>query len=314
MRAPALVALSMVLAPASGCAKSADSQTEFQDCDSCPVMVVVPAGAFTMGSPNADGSRRSDEGPAHQVSFANAFAVGKYEVTRSEYAAFANAGGHGKEDGCYYRTGLVPEKSAAYNWRDPGYPQTDEHPVVCVSRSDALSYAVWLSEETGEDYQLVNEAQWEYVVRAGTQSERPWGELADDGCGYANGADITGETDLAGWKIANCEDGYTYTAPVGSFKANAFGVYDMLGNVAEWVADCWNETYAGAPIDGSAWMTGDCTRPILRGASWHDDPKFLRSANRYGFYAAGADSANARYRNFGFRVARTVRSASGSKP
>ncbi len=299
--------LSLVLV--SGCADSKDAQAEFRDCASCPLMSVIPAGAFTMGSPDAAGDRRGDEGPAHQVRFAAGFAIGKFELTRGEYAEFVKAGGHRKQDGCYYRTGLVPEKHPAFDWRDPGYPQTDEHPVVCVSRTDALDYVAWLSGKTGADYRLVNEAQWEYVARAGTDGERPWGDAADDGCRYANGADLTGETDLAGWKVANCEDGYTYTAPVGSFRPNAFGVHDMLGNVAEWVADCWNETYAGAPQDGSAWMTGDCTRPILRGASWHDDPKFLRAANRYGFYAAGPDSANARYRNFGFRVARSLDSA-----
>ena len=279
---------------------------EFHDCAYCPLMVVISPGAFMMGSGPGDTQQPNDEGPQHQVRIQQPFAIGKFELTRGEFEQFAIKTGTKMKDGCFHRTGPAPEKSNALNWRDPGYPQTDEHPVVCVSWHDAQAYTAWLSEETGEDYRLPSEAEWEYAARAGTRSERYWGSSADAGCAYANGADLSGEANLPGWTAANCRDGYTYTAAAGSLRANAFGLHDMLGNVAEWVADCWNETYSGAPADGSAWMTGDCSRPILRGASWRDDPRFLRSANRYGFFFGGADSKNMRYRNFGFRVARTI--------
>jgi len=268
-------------------------------------MLVLPAGQFTMGSAAEEG-RGQDEEPAHSVVFERPFAVAKYELTRGEYAAFVEDTERNQGGGCYFRTGAVPELGSELDWQSPGYPQTDDHPVICVSYADAEAYVAWLSRKTQTDYRLLSEAEWEYAARGGTTGARYWGASEDDGCDYANGADRTGETDLEGWAIADCHDGYTYSAAVGSFKPNAFGLHDMLGNVAEWVGDCWNESYAGAPTDGTTWTTGDCTRPILRGASWHDDPRFLRSANRYGFYAAGPNSKHVRYRNFGFRVARSL--------
>lgn len=308
-----LPALALSLCAGAGCSadqtapgKAAAPGAEFQDCDECPLMLVVPAGAFTMGAAAEEENPGADEQPAHPVVMEQPFAVGKFEVTRGEYAAFVRDTGRSHDGGCYFRTGPTPENDPALNWRNTGYSQTDSHPVVCVSWTDARAYVAWLSEQTGKSYRLPSEAEWEYAARAGTTSARYWGSSEDDGCAYANGADRSGETDLAGWAIADCHDGHTYSAVVGSFKPNAFGLHDMLGNVAEWVADCWNDAYDGAPTDGSAWTSGDCSRPILRGASWHDDPRFLRSANRYGFYAAGPDSKNVRYRNFGFRVARTL--------
>ena len=280
--------------------------TEFRDCDYCPRMVVISSGTFMMGAATTDSQQQYDEAPQHQVRIPRPFAVGKFELTRGEFAQFIIETGMTSEDGCFYRTGPAPEKNNSLSWRNPGYPQTDNHPVVCVSWHDAQAYVAWLSEKTGEEYRLLSEAEWEYAARAGTTSERHWGSSENDGCAYANGADLTVETDLPGWKVALCQDGHTYSAAVGSLQANAFGLHDMLGNVAEWVEDCWNDSYTGAPLDGSAWMTGDCTRPILRGASWRDDPRFLRSANRYGFFFGGTDSKNMRYRNFGFRVARTI--------
>ena len=259
-----------------------------------------------MGSRPNEAQRQIDEGPQHPVRIPRAFAVGKFEVTRGEYAEFERASGTHEDTGCYHRTGFEPEMDSARNFQSPGYPQTDSHPVVCVSWKDAQAYVSWLSSKTGETYRLLSEAEWEYVARAGTTTARYWGTSEDDGCAFANGADLTGETDLAGWSIANCRDGHTYSAAAGSFEPNAFGLHDLLGNVAEWVGDCWNDSYSGAPADGTAWMSGDCSRPILRGASWHDDPRFLRSANRYGFDAGGPNSKNIRYYNFGFRVAKTL--------
>jgi formylglycine-generating enzyme required for sulfatase activity len=270
-------------------------------------MVVVPAGEFTMGAPRRDQQQQNDEGPQHQVRFENPFAIGKFEVTRGEYAAFINDSEHNTEGGCFHRPGAVPILEIDFDWQHPGYQQDDNHPAVCISWSDATTYASWLSEYTGEEYRHPSEAEWEYAARGGTTSERYWGSSEDDGCDFANGADLNGESELPpGWTVANCDDGYAHTAAVGSLKANEFGIHDVLGNVGEWVADCWNDSYDGAPADGSAWTTGACDRPILRGASWVDDPRFLRSANRYGYYFMGAESKNSRYVNFGFRVARRL--------
>ena len=281
--------------------------SEFQDCEHCPLMRVLPAGRFDMGSPPTDPRNKFDEGPQHEVGIASTFAIGKFEVTRGEFAAFVQASGHRMEDGCHHRTGPQPEFGAAYHWFNPSYVQTEHHPVVCVSWNDTQAYVAWLSGQTGQSYRLPSEAEWEYAARAGTTSSRYWGMSADDGCAFANGADLSSEADLPGWTVAQCHDGYLHTAEVGTFKPNDFGLHDMLGNVAEWVEDCWNETFEGAPVDGSVWREGDCTRPILRGASWHDDPRFLRSANRYGFEALDWDNKEIRYYNFGFRVARTVK-------
>ena len=269
-------------------------------------MVQVPAGSFIMGNADNDSQSRPDARPPRRVEFAKRFAIGKYEVTRGQYAKFMNTTRRSSKGGCYFRTGPVPELNSALSWRDPGYEQSDRHPAVCVSWEDAKAYASWLSGLTNAVYRLPSEAEWEYAARAGSTSERFWGASADDGCAFANGADLTGKTDIPGWTVAECHDGYSYTASVGSFRANAFGLHDVLGNVAEWVADCWNNSYVGAPVDGSVWLAGDCATPILRGASWHDHPRFLRSANRYGFNFTGSESKRTRYYNFGFRVVKEI--------
>ena len=152
-------------------------------------------------------------------------------------------------------------------WKNPGFghEQDETEPVVCVSWDDAQAYVRWLSEETGEAYRLLSEAEWEYVARAGTTTARYWGESEAGQCRYANGADAgTGFE----WAVS-CHDGHARTAPVGRYEANAFGLYDVLGNVLEWTADCWNESYAGAPSNGGAWESGECTRRVLRGGSWN---------------------------------------------
>ena len=284
--------------------------SEFQDCDFCPVLTVVPAGSFMMGAAPDDQQKQKDEAPSHKVVIENSYAIGKFELTKGEYAKFVADTQHSSQGGCYFRTGLEPELEIALSWRNPGYDQDHNHPAVCVSWDDATAYVKWVSKVTGESYRLPSEAEWEYAARAGTASERYWGMSADDGCAYANGADLTGETDIPGWTVAKCHDGHSFTAAVGSLEPNKFGLHDVLGNVGEWVEDCWNETYEGAPDDGSSWRDGDCAIPILRGASWHDHPKFLRSANRYGFGSYGfnfdGSAKGTRYYNFGFRVVRNI--------
>jgi formylglycine-generating enzyme required for sulfatase activity len=278
----------------------------FEDCADCPELVVVPAGSFQMGSPDGEEGRHSDgrEGPLHQVTIAEPFAVGVYEVTRGQFAAFVEATGHDAGDSCYTwdREWKLVE---GRNWRAPGFAQTDEHPVVCVSWNDAKAYVTWLARKTRADYRLLSEAEWEYAARAGTPYRRFWGDDPDDreACAFANSADLTSKDELSWSPVMNCRDGYVYTAPVGTFDANAFGLHDPLGNAWEWVEDCWNASYAEArrPNDGTAWTTGDCSRRVLRGGSWFDGPGYLRSANRFRVEPDYRGSV------VGFRVARTLR-------
>ena len=284
----------------------------FRDCAVCPQMVVVPAGTFTMGSPPFEEGRSEHEGPQRDVRIEAPFAVGVYEVTFAEWDACVRAGG------C-------------------GYTPADRHwgrgrrPVIYVNWEDAQAYVSWLSRQTGKRYRLLSEAEWEYAARAGTITPRPWSGKVSDTCRYANGLDrapwlsVEGQRlegfsfespDLefrnlegrVGIRVANlavgddsrapCRDGYARTAPVGSLAPNAFGLYDMLGNVLEWTQDCWNDGYRGAPADGSAWESGDCGRRVLRGGSWFINPWFLRSANRFANPPVNRDIYS------GFRVAR----------
>ena len=281
----------------------------FRDCETCPELVVVPAGTFTMGSDPRDEASQVDERPRHQVEIGS-FALGQYEVTLGEYAAFAAATNRASESGCDVMSvnrerGQEWNDSPGRSWRDPGFRQSNGEPVLCVNWADAQAYVEWLSATTGQAYRLPSEAEWEYAARAGTTTRWPWGDDADAQCAHANGLDTSfaeaHPLDGPGWVLAGCDDRVVRTAPVGSYAPNAFGVYDMAGNVWEWVTDCWHENYARAPRDGSAWRNGrDCGRRVLRGGSWGSPPAFLRSANRV------RDDAGARSDEVGFRVARTL--------
>ena len=198
------------------------------------------------------------------------------------------------------------------DWLNPGYEQTDDHPVVCLDWEDAKAYVEWLSGKTGKAYRLLSEAEWEYVARAGTRTARYWGEDDEDQCRYANGADVAfkeaaRDYDELAWfsglgKPASCSDGYVWTAPVRSFSPNEYGLHDVLGNVHEMVGDCLNESYVGAPADGSTWESGkrcDYHR-MSRGGSWNSLPYELRFATRGSVYIL------LRYNTVGFRVARTL--------
>jgi formylglycine-generating enzyme len=295
-------------------------QGVFRDCPDCPEMVVIPAGSFIMGAPEAETNRERvpaefarREWPQHRVTIGADFALGRYAVTRGEFAAFVKDTGY-EASGCWVYDGMRWHEEKEKSWRDPGFKQTDRHPVTCVSYEDAQAYLRWLNEKVrglgstvswggGEvPYRLPSEAEWEYAARAGTVTARYWGDGRENSCDYANAADLTGAEALNWDKSTTlgCHDGYVYTAPVGTFRPNRFGLYDILGNVWQWTADCWNGTYDGAPNDGQPWTTGNCTLRALRGASWNYYPRILRAANRSRYTAVDRSYIS------GFRVARTI--------
>ena len=267
----------------------------FRDCPHCPEMVVVPSGRFMMGSPSSEEDRSSGEGPRRRVTIGSPFAVGAHEVTRDEFGRFVSSTDRSMGDSCWTWENGEGKNRSGLGWWNPGFSQTGSHPVVCVSWNDARAYVRWLSGETGESYRLLSESEWEYAARAGTQTRYHWGDSSSSQCRYANGADASSGLD---WGVG-CDDGYSRTSPVGSFEGNSFGLHDVHGNVWEWVQDCWNESYTGAPRNGSVWESGECSRRIIRGAAWYDNPRDLRAASRVWL------GTGFRYVDVGFRVART---------
>jgi formylglycine-generating enzyme len=276
----------------------------FRDCAVCPEMVVIPAGSFTMGSPANETYRHYEEGPQRRIAFAHDFAVGRFEVTRGQYAAFARATGHAAGNGCY--TDRVPEDpwtpDPKGTWRDPGFSQGEDHPVVCVSWEDAQAYVAWLNSRTRGGYRLLSEAEWEYAARAGTTSAYTWGSNVNQGCSYANGADASARADYPYWNTMKCSDGALYTARGGAYQSNAFGLFDMIGNVEEWTQDCHKSSLDAVPSNGAANEPDYCSTRVSRGGSWSwgGNPRVLRSASR------GMLSPAYRSHDLGFRVARTL--------
>ena len=275
----------------------------FRDCPECPEMVVVPAGSFRMGSPTHEEGHHSIEGPVHEVRIGAPFAVGVYEVTRGQWSDFVSETGHHTGNACWTNENGEYEKRSGRSWRDAGFSQSDEHPVVCVDWDDARAYVRWLSRKTGEEYRLLSESEWEYVARAGTSTSRYWGDSETGQCRYANGADRTLKQRYSDWEwgVAGCRDGAVHTSAAGIYESNGYGLYDVLGNVWEWTADCTNESHVGAPRDGSAWEREFCVARILRGGSWLYGPRSLRSARRNSGLSTGE-----RFNDNGFRIARTL--------
>ena len=278
-----------------------------------PEMVVLPAGQFRMGCVSGRDCE-DDEMPVHEVRIAQPFALSKYEVTRGEFGSFVAQAGYRttaeRGGGCYVWDGSDWTEKLSARWNNPGFNQSDTHPVVCVSWDDAVAYVEWLSSETGVRYRLPSEAEWEYAARLGSTTKYYFGNdesqkyhFGNDEsqlCRYANHAD--GSTDFgSSWRNELCSDGVgERTAEVGSYQPNSFGLHDMHGNVWEWVQDCWNRSYAGAPSDGSAWTSGNCAIRVLRGGSWSSSPEGLRTAARDRLITDSHSD------NIGFRVARTL--------
>ena len=242
-------------------------QDPFKDGTLGPEMVVIPSGSFMMGSPENEPDRNSAESPQHRVRIANSFALGKYELTFAEYDQFAEATGRKKPD-------------------DEGWGRGNR-PVINVNWKDAQAYLKWLSEETGKRYRLPSEAEWEYAARAGTTTKYSWGNEVGQNRAHCN---------RCGSEWDNKK-----TALVGSFEPNPFGLYDIHGNVYEWVEDCMNDSYHNAPVDGKAWLTGVCKWRVIRGGAWLFKAQALRSAHR------NAGDIGARDNGIGFRIARELK-------
>ncbi len=281
----------------------------FSDCADCPPMIVLSGGVFKMGGLNESQSRsHQDSLPVRQVTV-QPFAVGATEVTRAQFAAFVTATGGRQllqDDGCISWLGAEGlQNIAEHNWHYPGFDQQDDHPVVCVSWLDAQAYVAWLSELTGQHYRLLSEAEWEYAARSGSTSIFSFGNSYQQLCIHANISDKTGKTHKASLVAIDCDDGYAKTSPVGSFQSNDFGLYDIHGNVWEWVQDCYHDNYQGAPMDSQAWLencAGNQGVPerMLRGGGWEAWADMMASASRLSF------AQQARKDDFGFRVARDL--------
>ena len=269
---------SSVVVPLGASENASVFQDRLRDGSLGPVMVVVPAGEFIMGSPE-DEEGRFDNERQHLVPIERPFAMGKYEVTFEEYDYFAEATGRAKPD-------------------DGGWGR-GRRPVINVTWEDAVAYAEWLSEQTRETYRLPTEAEWEYAARAGTQTARYWGDDPGLACRYANVHDETSkQVNPFDRTYHACDDGFAQTAPVGRFQANAFELHDMLGNVWEWTCSTYDENYGGAEQE---YISKNHTDPrVLRGGSWGDNPPWVRVASRYGY------TPDFRHFSLGFRLARNL--------
>jgi formylglycine-generating enzyme required for sulfatase activity len=264
-------------------------------------MVVVPPGSFSMGFDGGEPERY--EGPVRQVRIGYAFAAGKYEVTNAQYRAFVKDTGRVPTKGCYALSGGTYKSQPGKDWEDPGYgrPIRDDEPAACITWTDAKAYVTWLARKTGKPYRLLSEAEWEYAARAGRAGRFTWGDAPQRACAEANVFDQSAARALPGTDIpvAPCDDGFPGLAPVGRLAANAFGLHDMIGNVWEWVEDCYTMPHlAGAPVNGAPQVTNGCDRRGSKGGAWVSSFDRQRPAFR------GRDPVDRISQIFGFRVAR----------
>ncbi len=286
------------VAPAPAVATAPKPGSILRDCPTCIQMTVLPVGQFVQGAAAADSAAGTFEKPAHKVSIGYGLAMSTNSVTVEEFQEFAGSTGRNLM-GCDTYDGKWAHQAKA-NWQEPGFEQSPQSPVTCVSYADAVAYAAWLSVKNGHAYRLPTASEWEYAARAGTTAAVPWGSNGADACQYANVADAAAARRYPGWDVFTCDDGHAYTAPVGSFLANGFGLNDMLGNVFVWTEDCWHGTYVGAPTDGSARKNGDCGQHELRGGSWFSSPRYVTVSYRNHF------PANYRTSSVGIRLVREL--------
>jgi formylglycine-generating enzyme required for sulfatase activity len=277
--------------------------TMFRDCADCPTVVVIVPKPNGLESMQQDNLFWYPEQAQQAIDLPDVFAMGRYEVTRAQFALFVKDSGYAAPAnvGCYGWNGARYETNAFADWRNPGFAQTDDDPVVCVSWDDASAYTEWLAKKTGKRYRLPTEAEWEYAARAGNATVRPWGDDGLDACRYANVGDSSTNQGVSGtagtWKFHHCDDRHAYTAPVGSYQPNPFGLYDMLGNAWEWTDTCWNPAPPVAPSDRKP-IAGPCEQRVLRGGGWVDSPAYVRYDFRFLLDQGDRDFYN------GFRVLR----------
>jgi formylglycine-generating enzyme required for sulfatase activity len=289
---------------------------ETRDAPHLPTLVRIPAGTFLMGTPAVENKREGMKKewaawstPQRRMTIPNPFLLGKTLVTRGQFARFVAEKGYKTEPKA--RT-FEPDAYGKWrhelgenrDWQNPGFEQTDDHPVVCVNHDDAVAYIEWLRDTTKKDYRLPSEAEWEYAARAGTTTARFWGDDRVQAVRYAKVADaalmrVMGR-DFNPEQFFEGDSGYPFTAPVGGFLPNPFGLYDMLGNVWEWMADYWTDKLPGLLQDGRPNTTGDSELRALRGGAWSDDPWVVHAGHRSG---SGTGNRNI---HTGFRVARTL--------
>ena len=269
---------------------------EFQDCSGCPMMVAIPAGSFAMGSPAQEAGRFDTEGPQHSVSI-RAFALGKYDVTSQEFLLFLSETSYQPApcNSILHLSWSVTSGKLAY---PPLGTEPPRWPAVCLDWHDAEAYIAWLNAKayaehptmSKDPYRLPSEAEWEYAARGGTMTARWWGDAIGSNKANCNGCGSPADNKVF--------------SEVDSFAPNGFGLYGVLGNAWQWTADCWHPNYVDAPRDGSPWMTGDCSKRVIRGGSDRNFPIFIRSAARE---AAKAGDTNDDYSGMtGFRVARNL--------
>lgn len=277
-------------------------QQEIWDDVAAPHLTVIPAGEFTMGSPTSEPGREDRENPRHRVRIAYPLAVSITPVTVMEFAMFVAETGYESERRCQTFIDDKWDNMLGCSWRNPGFKQTDDSPVVTINWHDAQAYLGWLSKRTGKRYRMLSEAEYEYAARAGTTTAYWWGDDAVEACKHANGADLDAKAqpNFGEWRVNDCHDGFVHTAPVTAFKANPFELLGMTGNTWSWVADCWNDSYYNAPADGSPNLAGICTQRMVRGGAWAEQPQVLRSAKR------GWNYAHIRFAMNGLRVAREL--------
>jgi formylglycine-generating enzyme required for sulfatase activity len=277
--------------------------SKFKDCDVCPEMVMLPAGAFMMGAPKGEVGRKQTEAPRRRVTIAKPFALGKFEITIDQFSAFVAETGLDAGSTCQvlvdYDGPVVAWSRPQASFRQPGFEVTGSHPAVCISGHDAQAYTAWLRRRTGKPYRLPTEAEWEYAARAGTTTAYSFGMDETELCGYARFSDLSSPF---GWR-GGCRSRMPAfgTLPVGTLKVNPWGLADMHGNAWEWVEDCWSPDVRKVPTDGSAFMRPDsCELGVIRGGSFATGPRSLRSAHRRSSVVA------AHYHTVGFRVALTL--------
>ena len=261
----------------AGMTESIAPGTLIRDCPTCPEMVVVDKGSFQQGG-NSNAADR-DELPRHAVKIATAFAVSRFEITLFQFTEFVNASGYnfGGDASCNKKKSAVEDKT----WKSPGFPQREDEPVVCTSWFDANAYAQWMSKVTGKRYRLLSESEWEYMARAGSDALTPWGTEESKSCEHANLADEAFVKRTEAKVAYKCNDQSAFTAAGStSLRQNRFGIHDAIGNVAEWVADCLTDDYAGAPIDGSAVNSATCQKRVYRGGAFNYNVADVRFARR----------------------------------